>query len=65
VGFSGLSGPGSSGGSFGGEFGRALARERAGRAMPSPEVLDGVLTRKRVRRLERRLAIARFFRFVR
>jgi hypothetical protein len=65
VSFSGLQGPGSSGGAFGGEFGRALARERAGRRLPSPAVLEGVLARKRRRRLERWLAIARFLRVVR
>jgi hypothetical protein len=65
VGFSGLQGPGSSGGAFGGELGRALARERAGRPLPSAGVLDGVMARKRKRRLDRWFAVARFFRIVR
>jgi hypothetical protein len=42
-----------------------MARERAGRPLPSPAVLEGVLARRRKRRLDRWFAVARFFRIVR
>jgi hypothetical protein len=63
--FGGLNGSGSSGSAFHGAMGGALARERAGRPLESAAVLEGLADHRRLRRLQRRLAIARFFRFVR